>query len=57
MRGLQAGFFFMFSTATKTSLENEHFGNDDYLAIIASSPHLLLLTEHAANRLVGALLK
>ena len=37
--------------ATKMSLENKH-GNGDYLAIIASSLHPLLLTEHAGNGLV-----
>ena len=41
------------ATATKTSLENKHFGNSDYVVIIASCSHLLLLlTEHAANGLV-----
>ena len=39
------------ATATKTSLENKHFGNSDCFVIIASSSHLLL-TEHAANGLV-----
>ena len=40
------------ATATKTSLENKHFGNSDRFVFIASSSHLLLLTEHAANGLV-----
>ena len=42
--------------ATKTSLENKHFGNGDYFVIISSSSHplLQLLTEHAANELVDA---
>ena len=40
------------ATATKTSLENKHFGNSDCFVIIASSLHLLLLTENAANGLV-----
>ena len=40
------------ATATKTSLENKHFENSDYFVFIASSSHLLLLTEHAANGLV-----
>ena len=40
------------ATATKTSLENKHFGNSDCVVIIASSSHLLLLTENAANGLV-----
>ena len=43
--------------ATKTSLENKHLGNGDYFVIIASSSHLLFLTEHAANGLVEAPLK
>ena len=38
-------------TATKTSLENKHFGNSDYVVIIASFSHLLFLTEHATNGL------
>ena len=42
---------------TKTSLETKHLGNSDYLVIIASSSHALLLTEHAANGLVEAPLK
>ena len=41
-------------TATKTSLENKHLGNGDCFVLIASSSHLLLLTEHAANGLVEA---
>ena len=45
------------ATATKMSLENKHLGNGDYFVNIASSSHPLLLTEHAANRLVTALLK
>ena len=44
-------------TATKTSLENRRLGNGDYFVIIAFSSHPLLLTEHAANRLVEAPLK
>ena len=40
------------ATTTKTSLENKNFGNSDIFVIIASSSHLLLLTEHAANGLV-----
>ena len=40
------------ATATKTSLENKHFGNSDCFVIIAPSSHLLLLTEHSANGLV-----
>ena len=40
------------ATATKTSLENKHFGNSACFVIIASSSHLLLLTENAANGLV-----
>ena len=40
------------ATTTKTSLENKHLGNSDFFVIIASSSHLLLLTEHAANGLV-----
>ena len=40
--------------ATKTSLENKHFGNDDYFVIIASSSHSLLLTVHVADGLVEA---
>ena len=40
------------ATATKTSLENKHFGNADYFVIIASSSHPLLFTEHAASGLV-----
>ena len=40
------------ATATKTSLENKHFGNSDCFVIIAFSSHLLLLREHAANGLV-----
>ena len=39
---------------TKTSLENEHLGNDDYFVVISSSSHPLLLTEHVANGLVEA---
>ena len=34
--------------AAKTSLENKHLGHDDYITIVASSSHPLLLTEHAA---------
>ena len=45
------------ATATKTSLENKHLGNDDYFAIIVSSSHPLLLIEHAANGLVEEPLK
>jgi len=44
-------------TATKTSLQNEQFGNGDYFVIITSSSHPLLLTEHAADKLVEAPLK
>ena len=33
------------ATTTKTSLENKHFGNSDFFVIIASSSHLLLLTD------------
>ena len=40
----------------KTSLENKHLGNGDYFVIIASSSHPSLLTEHATNGLVEALL-
>ena len=40
------------ATTTKTSLENKHFGNSDFFGVTASSSHLLLLTEHAANGLV-----
>ena len=40
------------ATATKTSLEIKHFGNSDCFVIIASSSHLLLMTEHAASGLV-----
>ena len=47
----------MTTTATKTSLENKHFGNGDYFVIIASSSHPLLLTGLAANGLVEAPLK
>ena len=36
---------------------NKHLGNGEYFAIIASSSHPLLLTEHAANGLVEAPLK
>ena len=43
-------------TATKTSLENKHLGKGDYFVIISSFLHLLLLTEHAANGLVEAML-
>ena len=35
------------ATATKTSLENKHLRNDDYLVIFASSSHPLFLTEHS----------
>ena len=45
------------TTATKTSLENKHFGNGDYAMISGFSSHLLLLTEHAANGLVEPPLK
>ena len=45
------------ATATKASLENKHLGNGDYIVIIASSSHPLLLREHAANGLVEAPLK
>ena len=45
------------ATATKTSLESKHLGNGDYLVIIASSSHPLLLTELAAYGLVEAPLK
>ena len=45
------------ATARKTSLENTHLGNGDYFVIIASSSRPFLLTEHAANGLVGAPLK
>ena len=45
------------ATATKTTLENNHLENVDYFAIIASSSHLLLLTELAASGLVEAPLK
>ena len=41
----------------KTSFENAHLENGDNIVIIASSPHPLLLTEHAANGLVEAPLK
>ena len=44
----------MTTTATKTSLENKHFGNGDYFVIIVSSSHPLLLTGLAANGLVEA---
>ena len=41
------------ATATKTSLENKHFGNSDCFVIIASASHAsFMLTEHAANGLV-----
>ena len=40
--------------ALKKSLENKHLGSGDYFG---SSSHPLLLTEHAANGLVEALLK
>ena len=43
--------------ATKTPLENKHFGSGDFFVIIASSSHPLLLTEHAANGLVEVPLK
>ena len=33
------------------SLENKYLGNGDYFVIRASSSHLLLLTEYAANKL------
>ena len=46
--------FVTVTTATKTSLENQHLGNGDYFAIIASSSHPFLLTENAANGLVEA---
>ena len=39
-------------TTTKTSLENERLGNGDRFAIIVSSLHPLLLTEHAAKDLL-----
>ena len=45
------------ATATKTSLENKHLEKGDYVVIIASFSHPLLLTEHAANGLVEAPLK
>ena len=41
----------------KMSLENKHLGNGNYFVIFASSSHLLLLTEHAANGLFEAPLK
>ena len=43
------------ATATKTPLENKHFGNSDCFVLplpFASSSLLLLLTENAANVLV-----
>ena len=45
------------STETKTPLENKHLGNGDYIVIITSSSHSLLLIEHTANELVEAPLK
>jgi len=38
----------------KASLENQHLRNGDASAIIASSLHHLLLTEHAENGLLEA---
>ena len=40
-----------------TSLENKHLKNGNCFVIIVSSPHPLLLTEHAKNGLVKAPLK
>ena len=42
---------------TETLLETKHLGSGDCFVIIASSLHLLLLTEHAANGLVEVPLK
>ena len=41
----------------KTSVENKHLRNGDYLVIFVSSSHPLFLTEHAGNGLVEAPLK
>ena len=41
----------------KRLLENKHLENGDYFVIIASCPHPLLLTEHAANWLVETALE
>ena len=51
------GLFCSSATATKTPLENKHLGNGDYIVIITSSSHPLLLIEHTANELVEAPLK
>ena len=45
------------ATARKTSLENKHLQNGDYVVIIASRLRPLLLIEHAANAQLEALLR
>ena len=45
------------SNGRKTSLKNKHLGNGDHFVIIASSLHLLLLTEYDGERLVKLSLK
>jgi len=45
------------TAAKEINKNNKHLGNGDYFAIIHSSSHPLLLTEHAANGLVEASLK
>ena len=45
------------SNGRKTSFKNKHLRNGDHFVIIASSLHLLLLTEYDGKRLLKVSLK